>query len=501
MKRKAAIYILPIASAVCAFLITCIFSAPFLGFAMLIPFLISLSKCQSFKEFLKASAIFFVIYYSLGYSFLLKLYELLGINRTVGIILSILSAVLLGALCAVLHMLPTLLYFRFSKKRVTDSFFYACLFTLGEFIISALPIIGYPMITLSLCMTDFKPFLQISSLFGSLFITFLIVLINALFTSALTARIISIKALAATASAVVIFAAVTVFGVIRINTFSADGENITAAAVQTDKRGLTKISDSTASPLSDCMDDILSVKDADMIFLPETAITTDLDDFDARYDIRTVLSKTNAELLTGIFEDTDDGSYNAFCAFSQRGTAVYRKSSLVLFGEYSLFSDKLFDGTDSLISADEIKPLKAQNADVAVGICIESIYPSVIRRQVKAGGEIIAVPTNDSWFFGTHLQKLHLRHSVLRSVENARYCVRAANSGISAVISPMGEIIKSIPEGVTGAISAQITKLSKRTFYTLTGNLWLIVPLGGFLFVAFFNLKQTRRIRLFKLDL
>lgn len=499
MKLKHFNLLLPAMSSVVMFLIICIFSVPSVSFAALMPFLISIFRCSKFKDFLKSSAVFFFVYYSLSFSFLFRLYEILDISKALGIILSILSVILLSLITSIIHILPTLVFFRFSKGRIVDCFCYSLLFTLGEYLVSIIPILGFPIATVSLSVCGLSSFLQISSLFGSLFITFIIVLINGLFACALITRIISLKSLTSVLLAFLIFLSNIIYGTIRLNMpQDADGGTLTAAAVQIDKSGLEKWK--VTSPLSLYKKEISKIGDVDMIFLPETAITTSIESKGVEYSINRIVNSTNAELLTGIFYKNDGKSYNAYCSFANDKTNTYLKSILVPFGEFSFFSDTLFDGTKSLSSADKIQPLKAENALVCVGICIESIYPTIIRKQVKSGGEVIAVPTNDSWFPDTFLQKLHFRHSILRSVENNRYLVRSANSGISAIISPKGEVISSISEGKTGYVKAEISKITKNTFYTKTGNLWIIISFLVYVYMLFINFKQTCRIRFFKLD-
>lgn len=487
-------------SAVILFFITCVFTCPIISFIALIPFLYSLSRSTGLFSYIKISSLFFAIYYFLSFSFLLKLSELIYLPEVIGTIVSFLATAITALLTAAIHMLPTIVMYRFSKHRIFDAICYAAMFTLGEFFVGLMLPVGVPIVTVSLSLVGLTPFLQSASLLGSLFLTLITVIINALFVSILSSRLISMKSLTSAVLIILIFLFNTIFGVIRINSYKSFGESLNVSVAQINKSGLAKWSHQSSSPLSDYKTLIEGIKNADMIFLPETAITYSLGDSQVTGDINEALKSTGAEIVSGIFYHEDNRSYNAYCSFTDDKTAVYLKRILVPFGEFSLFGDKLFDGTDSLSSAQSISPLYAENATIAAAICIESIYPKVIRKQVKQGGEIIAVPTNDSWFPGTHLQRLHLKHSVLRSVENSRYLVRSANSGISAVISPFGEKLAEIPEGQSGVISAQILKLNRKTPYTVLGNTWILILVALFLYIAFFNLKQTGRIRLFKLD-
>ncbi len=498
MKIKYSIY--AFASAVLTFLLSSVLNLPLLSLFSLVPFLHSLNQSKSFKSYLKISALFFFTYYFLGASFLIDIYKLIDLPLPIGILLSTLASVLVSVITSIIHILPTTVIYRFSKHRITDAFLYALMFTLGEYLVSIIPLVGFPIITVSLSFCSSPVLIQSAGLFGSFFITLIIVTVNSLFACIISTRIVSLKSLISAVLIVLIFSLNTLYGVIRINKSDYYKDTVSAAIIQTDTRGLSKISNKSSSPLGDLTGFFDGIDSTDMIFLPETAITYDLQNNEVAKGVNSLLKKSNAEILSGIFYSSNQKSYNAYCAFTPEKNNVYLKTALVPLGEFSFFGDKLFDGTNSLSSAESISPLKADTATVAVGICIESIYPSIIRSQVRDGSEIIAVPTNDSWFYGTHLQKLHFRHCILRSVENFRYTVRSANSGISAVISPVGQVITSLGEGEQGVITAEISRLQKKTLYTRLGNSWIILPIFLFCVILFFNLKQTGRIRLFKLD-
>lgn len=498
MKRKYYLYTL--ISAVSAFLLSSVISLPILSLISLVLFLHSLNQAGSFKSYLKISATFFVSYYFLGFSFLLFLYKLIDLPIIWGALISFLATILTSVITAAVHLLPTVVIYRFSKHRITDAFLYASMFSLGEYLVSVIPLFGCPLISISLSVTAAPALIQVADLFGSYFLTFIIVAINSLFACIISTRLISLKSVICASLIVLMFLSSSIYGVLKINNQSYQGDNISVAAVQTDLKGLSKLSGDKSETLDVLSELIESAGSADIIFLPETAIPYSLRDDNVSDTICALSEKIDAEIFSGIFYSQDSMRYNAYCAFSPSGTSLYLKSVLVPFGEFSPFGNKLIGGSANLSSAESIEPLEAESTTVAVGICIESIYPSIIRKEVRDGGEIIAIPTNDSWFFGTHLQKLHFRHSILRSVENFRYTVRCANSGISAVISPFGQIIASLGEGEQGVITAEVSTLQNKTLYTKIGNVWIAVPVFLFFMMLFFNFKQAGRIRLFKLD-
>ncbi|PYS04536.1 MAG: apolipoprotein N-acyltransferase [Acidobacteria bacterium] len=117
-----------------------------------------------------------------------------------------------------------------------------------------------------------------------------------------------------------------------------------------------------------------------------------------------------------------------------------------------------------------ISPLDGHRLSTA--ICYESIFPDLIRQFVKRGSELVVVITNDGWFGESSAPFQHLRMGVVRAVENRRYMVRTANTGISAIIDPYGRIEARTPIGVRMILDGTAHFRSDRTFYTQYGDLF-----------------------------
>jgi apolipoprotein N-acyltransferase len=83
----------------------------------------------------------------------------------------------------------------------------------------------------------------------------------------------------------------------------------------------------------------------------------------------------------------------------------------------------------------------------AVGtlVCYESIFPSLGRAYRRQGAALLANITNDAWFGRTIGPYQHHAHSVLRAIETRLSVVRAANTGISGYIDPLGRVRASTP--------------------------------------------------------
>ncbi|MFY7653370.1 MAG: apolipoprotein N-acyltransferase [Chitinophagaceae bacterium] len=121
-----------------------------------------------------------------------------------------------------------------------------------------------------------------------------------------------------------------------------------------------------------------------------------------------------------------------------------------------------------------------QSAACAPVICYESIYGNYVREYVSKKANLLTIITNDGWWGNTPGHKQHLQYAKLRAIENRRYVVRSANTGISAVINDKGEIIQTLGWNLQGTIKATVPLLQKPTFYTQYGDfLYLIFGFIG----------------------
>ena len=114
---------------------------------------------------------------------------------------------------------------------------------------------------------------------------------------------------------------------------------------------------------------------------------------------------------------------------------------------------------------------------------------------IAAGREHVVVVTNDGWFGESSAPFQHLRMGVVRAVENRRYMVRTANTGISAIIDPYGRIESRTSIGVRTILDGTAHFRSDLTFYTQYGDLFAYanVLAAGLLVTA--AAKETYHVR------
>jgi apolipoprotein N-acyltransferase len=170
--------------------------------------------------------------------------------------------------------------------------------------------------------------------------------------------------------------------------------------------------------------------------------------------------------------------YNAAFLIGPDGktAAVYRKMHLVPFGEYVplksvfFFASRLVQAVSDFSAGETAVLLPVNGHAVSTAICYEIVYPNLVRTFAAAGSELLTTITNDAWFGRTSAPYQHFAQASMRAVENGRYLVRAANTGISGVVDPYGRIVAESRIYEPAVIVEQVRFLGSRTIYTRIGD-------------------------------
>ena len=105
-------------------------------------------------------------------------------------------------------------------------------------------------------------------------------------------------------------------------------------------------------------------------------------------------------------------------------------------------------------------------------ICYESVFPEINRRHVNKGADFITFLVNDAWYpYGPEPEQ-HARQSVFRAIENRKSVLRCANTGISMIINPNGNIIQKTQLNTKAILIENIKGTDNKTFYTKFGNVF-----------------------------
>ncbi len=166
---------------------------------------------------------------------------------------------------------------------------------------------------------------------------------------------------------------------------------------------------------------------------------------------------------------------------------IYHKLHLVPFGEYvplkSIlgFAGKLVAQVGDFSSGTEHTILQIPEAKLGVVICFEVIFPQVVRKFFDRGANVLVNITNDAWFGRSSAPFQHFSMLALRAVENRTYIVRAANTGISGFVDPVGRIMSSTSLFVADYLMDSIGLSRGKTFYADYGDIfsWLCIIVAG----------------------
>jgi apolipoprotein N-acyltransferase len=194
-------------------------------------------------------------------------------------------------------------------------------------------------------------------------------------------------------------------------------------------------------------------------------------------------------------------AYNSIYVIDHDGSvlSVYDKLHLVPFGEYLPFQDlmekfgfvQLTRVQGGFIPGTRRRAMEIPNAPRALPlICYEAIFPGDITTRDERPGWIINV-TNDGWFGISTGPYQHLQQMRLRAVEEGLPVVRAANTGISAVIDPSGRIVARLGLGIEGVLDANLPTALPPTIYARVRD----VPAGIILAVALLLVIRRRFTR------
>lgn len=127
-------------------------------------------------------------------------------------------------------------------------------------------------------------------------------------------------------------------------------------------------------------------------------------------------------------------------------------------------------------------------------ICYESVYGEFVTGYVRNGATLLTIITNDAWWGETQGHKQHLSYARLRAIETRRDIVRSANTGISALINARGEITKSLPYGIQGALEGTVKTNHKMTFYTWAGDYIARIAIFIALFVFLITMFRKTKV-------
>ena len=352
---------------------------------------------------------------------------------------------------------------------------------------------GFPWENLAHSQYQNLPLIQLADITGSYGVSFLIVLVNAAICAFIGMddggrR----KALSGAAVAVLLVSLTAGYGFWRIGDITARFESVPNQAVALIQGNIDQsikwdpnFQKETLRIYRD-----LSLQAAkehpQLIIWPETATPFMFQNRDELHDAVVDTAKsTGAWLIFGSPSYTrHEGELrfqNSAFVLSPGGEIVgkYNKVHLVPYGEYVPlrplfpFIEKLAVGVGDFLAGTGFDPVPVAGKPVGFLICYEGIFPEIGRAWGRSDASLLVNVTNDAWFGMTSAPFQHLSMTTFRAVENRLYVVRAANTGVSAIIDATGRITAQTDLFVRTFLKGPVKIHRAQTFYTNYGDLFV----------------------------
>jgi apolipoprotein N-acyltransferase len=158
---------------------------------------------------------------------------------------------------------------------------------------------------------------------------------------------------------------------------------------------------------------------------------------------------------------------------------TYDKNKLIMFGERLPFGRELPElyqlvpNSNRLTAGRDLMPLSFGEWRLSTPICYEDLLPDFVRRMVRTGlPHVLVNLTNDAWFGDSQGAWIHLRLAQLRAVEHRRYLLRAANTGITAIVDPSGRVVGQTDLNRREDLVGTVPMLTGLSLYARWGD-WL----------------------------
>lgn len=241
--------------------------------------------------------------------------------------------------------------------------------------------------------------------------------------------------------------------------------------------------------------------DADVIVWPEVALPALRQQLDVYLGaIDEMLENSDTALAYGVLDVRGEPrrTSNALLTLG-RGKGEFHKHHLVPFGEYfpvpgfvrEWMRLQSLPYADMSAGAAEQLGISLAGFRVASSICYEDAFASEQRHFFPQAAFIVNV-TNDAWFGDSIAPHHHLDIARMRSLESQRWQLRAANTGVTAVIAPDGSVTERMPQFEAGVVRGEIGLRQGATPYVILGNTPLVLLLS--LLLGFFEIRRRRRL-------
>jgi apolipoprotein N-acyltransferase len=346
---------------------------------------------------------------------------------------------------------------------------------------------GFPWSFLAHSQHNFLPIVQVVSITGTYFLSFIIVAANCLIY-----RVVSEKRfpLAHGTTVLALFAACLVFGFSRLGS-PIDGTiktSIVQGNVRQDVKFDATFKDTTIRRYIDLTS--RGSAGADLVIWPETAMPFIFLEDAAGIRVRAVPAALSNNLLLGtVSRDPEGHYYNTAYVVDRQGRIAgsYSKGHLVPFGEYTPLAAYFPFLANISVAVGDFRPgpghdpIATSSGKIGMLICFEGVFPRLTAETVRRGAEVLVNITNDAWFGPTSAPYQHFAFYIFRAVETDRFVLRAANTGISAIIDPRGRTVARTGIFKEAVLNGAFSPRQGQTVYVRYGDYFVLL---AFLFLA-----------------
>ncbi len=348
---------------------------------------------------------------------------------------------------------------------------------------------GFPWVLLGYSQVTVLPVAQLASLVGVYGLSALVAAIGAAIAAGAVSRRPPIQSFAPLAMAFALVLIVAGWGSLRIARaqLTREGERVRVGLVQgnveqADKEDARQFAPIFARYLQMTRQAIF--QGASFIVWPESSTPFYFaEDREAAEQVRRIAREAHVSILLGS-DEIERGHpakyYNSAFLVRPDGSAgaAYRKMHLVPFGEYVparpvfFFMSRLVEAVSDFSPGETATLLPVGSHPVSTSICYEVVYPNLVRRFVNDGAELLTTITNDAWFGPTSAPHQHFAQASMRAIENGRYLVRSANTGVSGIVDPYGRVTERSRLFEPAIIVSDARFLSGPTTYAQIGDVF-----------------------------